>query len=189
MTLRVLTRKNAPPLEAIFELVQAIIRINVLTKFNEDWTINAMPRTNILITFHEDGPINVASGVCARKNAPPLAAMANVFSKFHEDGPINVASRVLTRKNASPPAAMFFNQMEPFSNKSKRALGQMFLASFMKIRQYMWPLRGLTRENAPPPGGNVFQPTGTHYELFHEEWKINVASSVLTKQMLMTHAT
>ncbi|KAH3824449.1 hypothetical protein DPMN_126285 [Dreissena polymorpha] len=58
---RVLTRKNAPPLVAmknapprgghvfqptgiIFELVQDIIGMNLLTKFHEDWTINVVSR-------------------------------------------------------------------------------------------------------------------------------------------------
>ncbi|KAH3769007.1 hypothetical protein DPMN_170253 [Dreissena polymorpha] len=52
--------------------------------------------------------------------------------------------------------------------------------------------RVLTRKNALPPGGHVFQPTGIIFELvqdtciigmnlltkFHEDWTINVASSV-----------
>ncbi|KAH3853137.1 hypothetical protein DPMN_095659 [Dreissena polymorpha] len=53
--------------------------------------------------------------------------------------------------------------------------------------------RVLTRKNAPPPGGHVFQPTGIIFELvqdmigmnlltkFHEDRKINVASRVLTR--------
>ncbi|KAH3704947.1 hypothetical protein DPMN_080009 [Dreissena polymorpha] len=36
----------------------------------------------------------------------------------------------------------------------------------------MWPLE----KNAPPPGGHVFQPTGIIFELFHDDWTINVAS-------------
>ncbi|KAH3868048.1 hypothetical protein DPMN_031184 [Dreissena polymorpha] len=50
--------------------------------------------------------------------------------------------------------------------------------------------RVLTRKNAPPPGGHVFQPTCIIFELFqdiigmnlltkfHEDWTINVASGV-----------
>ncbi|KAH3865985.1 hypothetical protein DPMN_029033 [Dreissena polymorpha] len=101
---RVLTRfyyshikKNAPPpgghvfqpTGIIFELVQDIIGMNLLTK------------------FHEDQTINVASRV---KNAPPLGShvfqanvtifeliqdiiRTNLLAKFHEDWTINVASR------------------------------------------------------------------------------------------------
>ncbi|KAH3876076.1 hypothetical protein DPMN_039356 [Dreissena polymorpha] len=90
---RVLTRKNAPPpgghvfqpTGIIFELVQDIIGMNLLTK------------------FHEDQTINVASRV---KNDPPLGSHVfqanvtifeliqdiietNLLTKFHEDWTIN----------------------------------------------------------------------------------------------------
>ncbi|KAH3851649.1 hypothetical protein DPMN_094131 [Dreissena polymorpha] len=74
-------RKNAPPLcghvfqptGIIFELVQDIIGMNLLTKFHEDWTINVASR---------------------KKNAPPLGShvfQANItIFKLIEDiiGPI-----------------------------------------------------------------------------------------------------
>ncbi|KAH3831772.1 hypothetical protein DPMN_105042 [Dreissena polymorpha] len=94
---RVLTRKNAPspgghvfqPPSIIFELVQDIIGMNLLTKFHEDRTINVASR---------------------EKNAPPLGShvfqanvtifeliqdiiKTNLLTKFHEDWTINVASR------------------------------------------------------------------------------------------------
>ncbi|KAH3694242.1 hypothetical protein DPMN_081682 [Dreissena polymorpha] len=80
----VLTRKNAPPPD--------IIRMNLLTK------------------FHEDRTINVASRVLTRKNAPPPGG------HFHVDRTINVAFRVLTRKNVSgkilcPLVAMFLKHV------------------------------------------------------------------------------
>ncbi|KAH3795520.1 hypothetical protein DPMN_149075 [Dreissena polymorpha] len=135
---RVLTSKNAPPLfhddrkinvtsrpcprgghvfqptGIIFELLQDIIGMNLLTKFHEDWTIN------------------VASRVHIKKTAPPIEshvfqAMATIFelnqensgtnllSKFHEDWKMNVASTVLTRfyyshirKNAPSPCGHVF---------------------------------------------------------------------------------
>ncbi|KAH3747421.1 hypothetical protein DPMN_181847 [Dreissena polymorpha] len=87
-------RKNAPPpgghvfqpTSIIFELVQDIIGINVLTK------------------FHEDQTINVASRV---KNAPPLGshvfqASTSLLTKFHENWTINVASRELTSQMLMP---------------------------------------------------------------------------------------
>ncbi|KAH3842505.1 hypothetical protein DPMN_116001 [Dreissena polymorpha] len=45
----------------------------------------------------------------------------------------------------------------------------------------MLPFRVLTRKNARPPGSHVFQPTGIIFELFHEDWTVNVASRVLTR--------
>ncbi|KAH3748106.1 hypothetical protein DPMN_182543 [Dreissena polymorpha] len=41
----------------------------------------------------------------------------------------------------------------------------------------------LTKKNAPPPGGHVFQETGTIFELFHDDRTINMASRVLTRKM------
>ncbi|KAH3834430.1 hypothetical protein DPMN_107755 [Dreissena polymorpha] len=98
---RVLTRKNAPPpgghvfqpTGIIFELVQDIIGINLLTKFHEDWT----------------------KMWSQEKNAPPLGSHVfqanvtifeliqdiietNLLTKFQEDWTINVASRELTRQ-------------------------------------------------------------------------------------------
>ncbi|KAH3852498.1 hypothetical protein DPMN_095008 [Dreissena polymorpha] len=181
---RVLTRfyyshilKNSPPpgghvfqpTGIIFELVQDIIGMNLLTKFHEDWTIN------------------VASRV---RNAPPLGSHdfqakvtifeliqyisgTNLLTKFHEDRKINVASRVLTRKNAPPPGGHFYDDQT------------ITVASRVK--------------NAPPLGSHVFQANVTIFELiqeiiktnlltkFHEDWTINVDSRELTRQMLTPH--
>ncbi|KAH3753915.1 hypothetical protein DPMN_188567 [Dreissena polymorpha] len=100
-------RKNAPPpcghvfqpTGIIFELVQDIIGINLLTKFHEDWAINVVSR--VLTRFYYSH---------IRKNAPPLGShvfqanvsifeliqdiiKTNLLIKFHEDWTINVASR------------------------------------------------------------------------------------------------
>ncbi|KAH3854276.1 hypothetical protein DPMN_096814 [Dreissena polymorpha] len=68
---RVLTRKNAPPPDShvfqptgiIFELFQDIIRMNLLTKFHEDRTVNVASR--VLTRFYYSH---------IRKNAPPLGS-------------------------------------------------------------------------------------------------------------------
>ncbi|KAH3742391.1 hypothetical protein DPMN_049133 [Dreissena polymorpha] len=116
VTSRVLTRKNAPPLGAhvfqptgiIFELIQDIIGMNLLTKFYEDQTINVASR--VLTRFYYSH---------IRKNAPPLGShvfqanvtifeliqdiiATNLLTKFHEDWTINVASRELTRQMLTP---------------------------------------------------------------------------------------
>ncbi|KAH3855952.1 hypothetical protein DPMN_098528 [Dreissena polymorpha] len=91
----------------------------------------------------------------------------NLLTEFHEDRTINVASRV----NNAPP------------------LG----SNFYQDRKINVASRVLTRKNAPPPGGHVFQPTGIIFKLvqdiiginlrtkFHEDWTINMASRVLTR--------
>ncbi|KAH3841786.1 hypothetical protein DPMN_097826 [Dreissena polymorpha] len=123
----ILQSKNAPPpgghvfqpTGIIFELLQDIIGMNLLTKFHEDWTINVASRVKnappLGSHFHEDRKINVASRVLTRKNAPPLGSHVfqanvtifkllqdiietNLLTKFHEDWTINVASRVFTRQ-------------------------------------------------------------------------------------------
>ncbi|KAH3734890.1 hypothetical protein DPMN_041341 [Dreissena polymorpha] len=192
--------------KTIFELIQDIIGTNLLTKFHDDRKINVTSRVltsgghvfqptgiifelvqdiigmNLLTQFHEDRTINVASRI--RKNAPPLGGHVfqanekcltpgghvlkitgiifelvqdiigmNLLIKFHEDWTINVASRVLTR--------FYYSHI---------------------------------RKNAPPLGSHVFQAKVTIIELiqdisgtnllskFHEDWKINVASRVLTRK-------
>ncbi|KAH3850955.1 hypothetical protein DPMN_093431 [Dreissena polymorpha] len=86
------------PTDIIFELVQDIIGMNLLTKFYKDQTIT------------------VASRV---KNAPPLGSHVfqanvtifeliqdiietNLLTKFHEDWTINVDSGELTRQMLTP---------------------------------------------------------------------------------------
>ncbi|KAH3853830.1 hypothetical protein DPMN_096365 [Dreissena polymorpha] len=91
---KVLTRKNAlppgchvfQPTGIIFELVQDMIGMNLLTN------------------FHEDQTINVAT---IMKNAPPLGshvfqANTNLLTNFHEDCTINMSSRELTKQMLMP---------------------------------------------------------------------------------------
>ncbi|KAH3800368.1 hypothetical protein DPMN_154001 [Dreissena polymorpha] len=166
------TVKNAPPLGShvfqanatIFELVQYIIGMNILTKFLKDRSIN------------------VASSVLTRENAPlPDIIWTNLLTKFHEDRKINVAARLLTRKNAPPPGSHVF---QPARNLfGTRIIG----------------MNPLTRGNAPPLGSHVFQANVTIFEViqdviktnlltkFHDDWTINVASRVVTRQMLTPH--
>ncbi|KAH3849897.1 hypothetical protein DPMN_092301 [Dreissena polymorpha] len=232
-------RKNAPPPGShvfqptgiIFQLIQDIIWMNLLTKFHEDRTVNVASRekcpapwkpffqaniiifeliqdiieTNLLTKFHEDWTINVASRVLTRKNAPPL---------FHDDRKINVNSRVLTRKRAPPlwwPYIIGMNLLTEFHEDRtiNVASREKCPAPWQPCHSSKhWTInvasRVLTRKNAPPPGGHVFQPTGIIFALiqdtigrnlvtkknapplgshvfkakFHEDRKINVASRV-----------
>ncbi|KAH3851934.1 hypothetical protein DPMN_094421 [Dreissena polymorpha] len=204
--------KNAPPLGGhvfqanitIFEVIQDIIGKNFLSKFHEDWTINvasienASPPCghvfkatktilelvqdiigkNFLTKFHEDGKINVASRVLTMKNAPTLGDIVgmNLLTKLNEYLTINVALLV---KNAPP--------LDQSNDQIAKRL-EINVAS-----------RVLTRKNVPTPGGHVFKANVTIFKLiqdiietnlltkFHEDWTINVASRVLTRQMLTPH--
>ncbi|KAH3754029.1 hypothetical protein DPMN_188687 [Dreissena polymorpha] len=102
----------------IFELIQDIIRTNLLSKFHEDLKINVASR--VLTRKNASPPgghtINVTSRV---KNAPPLGSHVfqanvsifeliqdivetNLLTKFHKDWKINEPSRELTRQMLTP---------------------------------------------------------------------------------------
>ncbi|KAH3776813.1 hypothetical protein DPMN_178246 [Dreissena polymorpha] len=188
---RVLTRKNAPPPDII--------------------------RTNLLTKFLEDRKINVASRVLTRKNALPLGSHVfqptgiifklvqdiigvNLLTKFHEDRTINVASRV---KNAQPLGSHVFQANVTIFELIQDIIDTNLLTKFhedwtinVASRPYTVnapPLGMLTRKTAPAPGGHVFSPIWTIYELvrdiketnvvtkFHDDWAKIVTSRVFTR--------
>ncbi|KAH3708604.1 hypothetical protein DPMN_068059 [Dreissena polymorpha] len=99
--------------------------------------------------FHEDRTINVASRVHIRKSNKTIFDLIqdiieiNLLTKFHEDWTINVASRVLTRLS-------FFN---------------ILFTCFHNIH---------IEKTAPPPGGHVFLPIMTIFELVRDIYKIDL---------------
>ncbi|KAH3749139.1 hypothetical protein DPMN_183630 [Dreissena polymorpha] len=142
--------KNAPPpgghvfqpTGIIFELIQDIIGMNLLTKknapplgshvFKANVTIFELIqdsiKTNLLTKFHEDWTINANVDGSRHTTHDGLKAITkahhfeliqdisgtNLLTKFHEYKKINVASRVLTRKNARPPGSRVF---QPTANR------------------------------------------------------------------------
>ncbi|KAH3692031.1 hypothetical protein DPMN_194908 [Dreissena polymorpha] len=211
----VLTRKNAPPLDSlvfqanvtIFKLIQDIIETNLLTKFHEDWTINLahIVRTThdgrgitgtIFELFHKDRTINVASRVLTshvfQVNVTIFELIqdiieTNLLTKFHENWTLNVASRVLTR-----PMLTTHDGQKAITNAHHEHIVLSFDINFIVLKVNLL-------ENAPPLGSHVFQVNVTIFELiqdiietnlltkFHEDWTINAASRVLTRQMLTLH--
>ncbi|KAH3884575.1 hypothetical protein DPMN_008558 [Dreissena polymorpha] len=168
---RVFTRKNAPPPGShvfqptgiIFELIQDIIRMNLLTKFHEDRIVNVASR--VLTRFYY---CNV------RKNAPPLGSHfvqaniiifeliqdiieTNLLTKFHDDWTINVASRVLTR--------FYYSHIKPYKEKCPAPVGHVFKAAktIFELIQDIIGTNLLTK--------------------FHDDRKINVTSRVLTRKI------
>ncbi|KAH3845276.1 hypothetical protein DPMN_087551 [Dreissena polymorpha] len=136
------------PTGIIFKLVQDIIGMNPLTK------------------FHEDQTKNVASRV---KNAPPVgshvfqANKTHVLTKFHEDWTKNVTSRV--ENCPAPWQPCFFTDLDHFQTRPRYQLKPMFPPSFILIGQKIVTSRVFTRNTAPPPGGHIFQQTGTIFKL------------------------
>ncbi|KAH3774528.1 hypothetical protein DPMN_175910 [Dreissena polymorpha] len=190
------------PTVIIFELVQDIIGMNLLTKFHEDRTVNVASR--VLTRFYYSH---------IRKNAPPLGShvfqsnvtifeliqninKTNLLTKFHEDWTINVASRV---KNAQPLGSHVFQAKVTIFELIQDIIGTNLLSKFHEDRKINVASRVLTRKNAPPPGGHVFQPTGIIFKLiediirmniltkFHEDQTINVASRVKNAPPLGSH--
>ncbi|KAH3790954.1 hypothetical protein DPMN_169162 [Dreissena polymorpha] len=200
---------NFLPLVAMFfnrpepfsNLIQDIIKTNVLTKFHDGWTIHVTFRvkkvpalgghvfqatgtifelvhhvigTNLLTKYNDDGTINVASG-------------------FHED----VALRVLTTKRP-PPGGHVFQPNETFFFKLVQdIIGINLLTKKNATSSHTNVLtkfhdHDLTMKNAPLPGSHISlrqkvltrknaQPPGCH---FHEDWTTNVTFRVLTRTII-----
>ncbi|KAH3716682.1 hypothetical protein DPMN_059408 [Dreissena polymorpha] len=118
------------------------------------------------------------------KHVQHIIAM-NLLTKFHEDWTINVASRVFYKPEKSPTIL----GIEP--GTSRFQIRQTLYRVTIQASSYSKALK-----NAPPLGSHVFQENVTIFELiqdiietnllskFHEDWAINVASRVLTRQIL-----
>ncbi|KAH3718468.1 hypothetical protein DPMN_061272 [Dreissena polymorpha] len=98
--------------ETIFEIIQDIIRANVLGTFHEDWTTDRQTDgrtdgrtdiigTNLLTKFHDDRTKKVAYCFLTRHMLRPHLPIPRYYwdksSKFHDYRTIHVASRVFTR--------------------------------------------------------------------------------------------
>ncbi|KAH3873823.1 hypothetical protein DPMN_037063 [Dreissena polymorpha] len=178
-----------------------IIRTHILTKFHEDQTINPYnencppPGGHV---FQRTGTIFEHSRAIIR---------TNLLTKFHEYWTIKGTFIMLTRfyysrirKTAPPPSTIFSTnwihlqtQLRHHLDKSINVTSRILTNWTMNVTSAVLKIR-----TAPPPGGHVFQPTGTCLELvqnnfgthfltnFHEYWTLNVASRVLTRLKLMT---
>ncbi|KAH3794647.1 hypothetical protein DPMN_148184 [Dreissena polymorpha] len=209
-TVNVDSRENAPPLGS--HLFKA--NTNLLTRFHEDWTINVASRP-----FKEKCP---APGGHVFKTTKTIFELiqdiigTNLLTKIHDDRKINVTSRVLTRfynshirKNSPPPKndlplGSHVFQAKPAAKATifeliQDIINTNLLTNFHEDRKINVASRVLTRKNAPPPGGHVFQPTGIIFKLvqdiiginlltkFHKDWTINVASRVKNAPPLGSH--
>ncbi|KAH3719738.1 hypothetical protein DPMN_062609 [Dreissena polymorpha] len=139
----------------------------------------------------------------------------NLLAMFHEDRTINVVSRPFVEK-CPAPGSRVFQATKTIFELIQDIIGTILLTKFHEDRIINVASRVLTRKNAPPPGGHVFQPTGilknapplsnhvfkanvpifkliqdiietNRLTKFHEDWTINVASTELTRQMFTPH--
>ncbi|KAH3885363.1 hypothetical protein DPMN_009356 [Dreissena polymorpha] len=201
---KVLTRKNAPPLGSHVFQKKHLIETNLLIKFPEDWTINVAFRVKNApppgghvfqstgIIFHTHWTTNVASGVLTshvfQANVTifeliPNIIESNLLIKFHEDWAVNVASRMLTRRNAPPLGSHVFQTN----------------LTILELIQDIRETNLLTKIKCLATWQPCFQANVTIFKLiqdiieanlltkFHEDWTIDVASRVLTRQVLTPH--
>ncbi|KAH3794976.1 hypothetical protein DPMN_148519 [Dreissena polymorpha] len=189
-----------PPTGTIFKLIQDIIGTNRLTKFHDDRTINVASR----LLIRKNAPPPGCHVLKATKTILELIQDiigTNLLTKFHEDRKTIVASRVLTRKNAPPSGSHVFQATGIIFYLAQNIIGMNLLTKFHEDQTINVASRVLTRfyyshikKNATPLGSHVFQANVTIFDLihldiieknlltkFHEDWKINVASSVLNK--------
>ncbi|KAH3845658.1 hypothetical protein DPMN_087940 [Dreissena polymorpha] len=190
-------RKKAPPLGShvfqaniiIFEPIQDIIETNLLTKFQEDLTINVAFRP-----YREKCPAPGGHVFKATKSIFELIQDiigTNLLTKFHDDQKINVTSRVLNLqiigKMPCPRGGHVFQPTSIIFELLQDIIGMNLLAEFHEDRTINVASRVLTRfyyshirKNALPLGSHVFQANTNLLTIFHEDWTINVASRVLT---------
>ncbi|KAH3783601.1 hypothetical protein DPMN_161543 [Dreissena polymorpha] len=198
---RVLTKKNAPPLfhdvrkinvtsrprpcddhvfqptGIIFELVQDIIGMNLLTEFHEDRTINVASRVKNapLLGGHviQANTINVASRVFTRKNAPPPGG--HVFQ------PTGIIFELWPlEKNAPPLGSHVFQAKVTIFELIKDISGTNLLSKIHEDRKINVASRV---KNAPPPD-IIWMNLLTK---FHEDQTITVASRVKNAPPLGSH--
>ncbi|KAH3694647.1 hypothetical protein DPMN_082087 [Dreissena polymorpha] len=152
--------------------------MNLLTKFNEDQIINVAPivknvpplgsnvfqaNATIFELFHQDWTINVASRLLTREKSPPRGG------HFHEDLTIYVVSRVITRFYYSHSYIYI-----EYRNSRHKVVPECYTAvvsaaellpNLNALHSNPQDIKVSLRKNAQPPGGHIFQATGTIFEL------------------------
>ncbi|KAH3799506.1 hypothetical protein DPMN_153116 [Dreissena polymorpha] len=190
--------KTAPPPGGhVFSPILTIFELNsnVLTKFHEDWTIIVSSRVFTRETapptaghvFQRTGTtfeLNqhiIETNILTNSKLDQGDIVTNILIKFHEDRTRHVASRVF-RKQMPILKANLSNQETNVLTKFhadwiNNVTGRVFTC-FHYIH---------IEKTAPPPGGHVFSPILTIFELnsnvltkFHEDWTIIVSSRVFT---------
>ncbi|KAH3786542.1 hypothetical protein DPMN_164649 [Dreissena polymorpha] len=172
----------------IFELIQDIIKANLLTRKNAPPPGgHVFQPTGIIFELVQD------------------IIRINFLTKFHEDWTINVASRVLIRLENGPSLGSHVFQAKVTIFKLIQDIsGTNLLDKFHEDVAF----RVLTRfhyshlkEKCPAPGGHVFQPTGIIFQLgqdiigmnlltkFYKNQTINVASRVHISHVFQANVT
>ncbi|KAH3818610.1 hypothetical protein DPMN_120332 [Dreissena polymorpha] len=135
MASSVFTRKTAPPQPG-----GHVFRQIYITKMRPP---PGSHETNVLTTFHVNWVKNVTSTKSALLTGGHVfSPIWTIFKLFHDDWAKTVSSRVFTRKTA-PPTGGHFHE-----DRTRNVASRVF-----------------KRKTAPPTGSNVFQRTGSTFEL------------------------
>ncbi|KAH3865893.1 hypothetical protein DPMN_028937 [Dreissena polymorpha] len=156
----------------IFELSRGINKTNVLTKFHDDRTINVASR---VFTSKNVGDGRQTNGRSQKLTMSTLCSECshetNILTKFHEDWTKNVTSRVFTQNCPSPWRPCFFTDLDFFelvqdiNETNVMTKYNDYWAKIVTSRVFTRFLYSHIWNTAPSPGGNVFQRTGTIFEL------------------------
>ncbi|KAH3702647.1 hypothetical protein DPMN_077673 [Dreissena polymorpha] len=163
----VLTRINFLPLvamffnrpEPFFNLIQDIIKTNVLTKFHDGWTIHVTFRVKkVPAPGGPGGHVFQATGTIFELVHHVIGA--NLLTKYNNDGTINVASGTRT---------IFHEDVTLRPCKAKRPPPGGHFHEYLKINLAS-RVKNAPRamKNAPLPGSHVFQATWTIFELIQD---------------------
>ncbi|KAH3804798.1 hypothetical protein DPMN_133088 [Dreissena polymorpha] len=177
---RVFTRKTAPSTgghvfqqtRTTFELNQHIIKTNILTNFELDRDIIG---TELLTKFHEDQKRNVPSRkytLSRMKTARPpgnhvFQRTGTIFElNFHikETKLFTCFHYIHIEKNAPPTGGHIFSPIWTIFELVREINKTNVLTNFHDDWAKIVTSRVFTRKTSPP-GGNVFQRTGTTFEL------------------------
>ncbi|KAH3788224.1 hypothetical protein DPMN_166359 [Dreissena polymorpha] len=207
------------PRQTIFELNCRIQETNVPNKFHQDWAKNVSSRLFICffhyIHIEKTAPPpggHVLSPMMIMKitpRRPCFLPIQTIFELNHRTNNVtsreysNIFTLYISRKLPRALVAMFFHRSAPFFELVRDINKTNVLTKFHDDWAKMF-LYSHIRNIAPPPGGHVFQGTGTILKFnqhivytnnltktnvltkFHKYQTINVASGVFTRQTLTT---
>ncbi|KAH3870751.1 hypothetical protein DPMN_033941 [Dreissena polymorpha] len=183
LSIGMLTRKDAPPLAAMY-----IIEMNLQTKFHEDRTLNVASR--VLTRFYYTGFFSFFEK-CPAPWKPFYSSKHNYFLTHHL-----IETNLLTKFHENWTILMWpleKNALPLFHDERKINVTSRKTHVLTKFHEH-WTKNVTSRgeKTALPPGGHVFLPIWTIFELvrdinktsvltkFHDDWAKIVTSRVFT---------
>ncbi|KAH3871068.1 hypothetical protein DPMN_034262 [Dreissena polymorpha] len=170
----------------IFEVIQNIIKINVLTKLHYNKTINVTFKVLKNAPPPGGGHKNAAPGGHVFQATKTVFEFAqdiigtNLLTNFHDDWTINVDCRVLTRKTAPPPGGHFHEDCPTYPSYKKCSAP--WWSCFSTNRNHFELIRDIIGTDLLTKGHEDRTINSDLLAKFHDDRTINVASTVLTRK-------